>query len=137
MADRVLVIGATSTERGELASAFTDAGFVTSEAPDYPEAIAQVENFRPDIVIIDEALPSRDSLEVSSELRNDFDLPVVVLGRDVSDEVWQKVMEAGVDLYQKRPFSYVLLIARVKAILRRYKGEVVKKDSVRRMSREE
>jgi len=54
-------------------------------------------------------------------LRSTFGVPVVLLGEDSSDEMWERVMEAEVDLYLVKPFSYRELVARVKAILRRYK----------------
>jgi len=47
-----------------------------------------------------------------------------VLGEDSSDEVWERVMEAEADLYLVKPLRYRELVARVKAILRRYKAGV-------------
>ncbi|MBA7587458.1 hypothetical protein ES708_29487 [subsurface metagenome] len=59
------------------------------------------------------------------QLHNIFGIPVVLLGEDSSDEMWRRVMEADADLYLVKPFSYPELVARVEAILRRYRRRVV------------
>ena len=56
------------------------------------------------------------------EMACSLGIPVVLLGEDSSDEVWERVMEVDADLYQVKSFSYLPLVARVKAILRRYKA---------------
>ena len=55
------------------------------------------------------------------ELAKATSCPVVVLGEDSSDEVWERVMEVEADLYLIKPLRYRELVAREKAILRRYK----------------
>ena len=121
MTDRILVIGGDPSLRNELVSVFSEAGFTVDNVSDYPEALSKLDESKPDIVIMDEALPSKDSMEACSELYFSFGIPVVLLGEDASDEVWERVMEVGADLYQLKPFGYLPLVARVKAILRRYK----------------
>jgi len=121
MTDRILVIGVDPSLRNELVSVFSEADFTVDNVSDYPEALSKLDESKPDIVIMDEALPSKDSMEACSELYFSFGIPVVLLGEDASDEVWERVMEVGADLYQLKPFGYLPLVARVKAILRRYK----------------
>jgi len=70
-------------------------------------------SFLPDMVIVDEILPSGDSMQVCSQLHSTFGIPVVLLGEDSSDEVWGTLMEAGADLYLIKPFRYRELAARV------------------------
>jgi len=117
----ILIIEGEPNLRGNLASALTEVGFIVADVRDYPEALLKLNEFNPDMVIVDESLPGRDGIEVCSRLRNVFSIPVVLLGEDSSDEMWERVMEAEVDLYLVKPFSYRELVARVKAILRRYK----------------
>jgi len=121
MSDSILIIEGEPSLSKELASAFTEAGFAVDNVPDYPEALLKIDEFKPDMVIVDESLPGRDGIEVCSQLRSTFGVPVVLLGEDSSNEMWERVMEAEVDLYLVKPFSYQELVARVKAILRRYK----------------
>jgi len=118
---RVLIIEGEPFVRKELISAFTEAGFAVDNLPDYPEALLKIDESKPDIIIMDVVLPGRDGMEACSELHGTFGIPVVLLGEDSSDEVWERVMEVGADLYQVKPFGYLSLVARVKAILRRYK----------------
>ena len=121
MPDRIFIIEGESSLSKELASALTEASFSVARVPDYPEALLKLDEFKPDMVIVDESLPGRDGIEVCSQLRSTSGVPVVLLGEDSSDEMWEKVMEAEADLYQTKPFSYPVLVARIKAILRRYK----------------
>jgi len=123
MTDSILIIESEPTLRGELASALKEAGFATASVPDYPEELVKLDEFKPDMIIMDKVLPGGDGMEVCYQLRSTFGIPVVLLGEDSSDEVWKRVMEAEVDLYLIKPFSYLELVARVKAILRRYKRQ--------------
>ena len=122
MADNILIIEGDPVLRTGLTSALTEVGFVVANVPDYSESLLKLDEFKPDIVIMDEVLPGGDGMEVCYQLKSTFGIPVVLLGEDCSDEVWERVMEAEADLYLIKPFSYRELIARVKAILRRYKG---------------
>ena len=70
-------------------------------------------SFLPDMVIVDEILPSGDGMQVCSQLHSTFGIPVVLLGEDSSDEVWGTLMEASADLYLIKPFRYRELAARV------------------------
>ena len=117
----ILIIEGEPNLKGELASTLTEVGFTVADVSDYPEVLLKLAEFKPDMVIVDESLPGRDGIEVCSQLRSTFGVPVVLLGEDSSDEMWERVMEAEVDLYLVKPFSYRELVARVKAILRRYK----------------
>lgn len=121
MTDRILIVEGERSLREGLISVFTEAGFAVANVPDYPEAVLKIDEFKPDIIIMDSVLPGRDGMEACSEFYGTFGIPVVLLGEDSSDEVWKRVMEVGADLYQLKPFGYLPLVARVKAILRRYK----------------
>jgi len=121
MTDRILIIEGELFSREVIAPALTEAGFLVASALDYPEAIPRLDEFKPDLVIVDEALPSGDGTEVCSQLHSAFGIPVILLGRDSSGKAWKKAVEAGTDFYLRKPFSNQILVARVRAILRRYK----------------
>ena len=123
MTDSILIIESEPNLRGELASALTEVGFTVVDVRDYPEALLKLDEFKPNMVIVDEALPGGDGMEVCYQLHSTFGIPIVLLGEDSSDEMWERVMEAEADLYLIKPFSYRELAARVKAILRRYKAK--------------
>lgn len=99
MKDRILVVEGERSLRKGLASALTGAGFSVACVPDYPEVLLKLDEFKPDMVIVDESLTGKDGIEVCSQLRGIFGVPFVLLGEDSSDEMWERVMEAEFDLY--------------------------------------
>jgi len=119
----ILIIEGEPNLRRELASALTEVGFTVVDVRDYPEALLKLDELKPNMVIVDEVLPGGDGMEVCYQLHSTFGIPIVLLGEDSSDEMWERVMEAEADLYLIKPFSYQELAARVKAILRRYKAK--------------
>jgi len=119
----ILIIEGEPNLRRELASTLTEVGFTVVDVRDYPEALLKLDELKPNMVIVDEVLPGGDGMEVCYQLHSTFGIPIVLLGEDSSDEMWERVMEAEADLYLIKPFSYRELAARVKAILRRYKAK--------------
>jgi DNA-binding response OmpR family regulator len=94
-------------------------GYETQVARDGEEALAEVERFRPDLVLLDVMLPRRDGFEVCQRLRADgwSDLKILMLtakGRDVEIE---KGLALGADGYVTKPFSTAELVARVADML--------------------
>jgi DNA-binding response OmpR family regulator len=94
-------------------------GYETRVARDGEEALAEVERFRPDLVLLDVMLPRRDGFEVCERLRADgwSDLKILMLtakGRDVEIE---KGLALGADGYVTKPFSTAELVARVADML--------------------
>jgi DNA-binding response OmpR family regulator len=94
-------------------------GYETRVARDGDEALAEVERFRPDLVLLDVMLPRRDGFEVCQRLRADgwSDLKILMLtakGRDVEIE---KGLALGADGYVTKPFSTAELVARVANML--------------------
>ena len=121
MPDRILIIMDEPSLNKELASALAGAGFSVACVPDYPEALLKLDELKPDLVILDEVLPGRDGIEACSELYGIFGIPIILLGENPDAEIWKRAVEAGADFYLRKPFSHIVLVARVKAILRRCK----------------
>ena len=94
------------------------AGFETSVARDGDEALAAVEQFRPDLVLLDVKMPGRDGYEVCQQLRGGLDGPQVVMltakGREA--EV-TKGHALGADAYVTKPFSTSELVDTVARLL--------------------
>jgi DNA-binding response OmpR family regulator len=94
-------------------------GYETRVARDGDEALAEVERFQPDLVLLDVMLPRRNGFEVCQKLRADgwTDLRIVMLtakGRDVEIE---KGLALGADAYVTKPFSTGELVERVASLL--------------------
>ena len=122
MMDSILIIESDNAMREELISALSEADFIVAAVPDYPAALLKLNQFKPDLVIVDVVLPSMDGTEACRQIRSTLDIPVVLLSGDNRDEAWERALRVDVDLYQPKPFSYPILVARVKAMLRRYKA---------------
>ncbi len=122
MPNRVLIIESEPSVSKEIASTLSEAGFSVALASDYPEAMLKLDEFMPNMIIVGEVFPDRDGIEVCSQLRSTFSAPIILLGRDSSGKGWMKAVEAGADFYLRKPFSDLVLVTRVKAMLRRYKG---------------
>src|SRR5207247_831010 len=93
------------------------------EAGDGDEALAQIRDARPDIVVLDLALPGRDGFSVLEELRRESMLPVIVLTARGLEHDKIRGLELGADDYMTKPFSPRELVLRIQTVLRRSKRE--------------
>jgi two-component system OmpR family response regulator len=95
-------------------------GFQISEAADGVEALAKLQSIKADLVILDVMMPKLDGWQLCRELREDYDLPVLML--TALGETTQKLkgFQLGTDDYLVKPFEPLELVARVKALLKRY-----------------
>jgi len=117
--DRVLIIEGAISWGKELVPAFAQAGFSVVRAPGTSETLLELDVFNPDIVILDEG--ATYSMGVCHQYVS-TGIPVILVGEDTSQEIWEKAVDkAGAETYLRKPISCEVLIAQVKAILRRYK----------------
>lgn len=87
---------------------------------DGEEALRQFHFFSPDLILLDLMLPGIDGYQVCREIRQQSNIPIIMLS--AKGEVFDKVLglELGADDYIIKPFDSKELVARVKAVLRRY-----------------
>ena len=99
-------------------------GFRVTTAADGQSALTTARREKPDLVILDLLLPTIDGREVCRILRRESDVPIIMLTA-LSEEIDQVTgLEIGADDYITKPFSPRALVARVRALLRRTRGEV-------------
>jgi two-component system, OmpR family, alkaline phosphatase synthesis response regulator PhoP len=99
-------------------------GFRVMIASDGQSALTSARREKPDLVILDLMLPIIDGREVCRILRRESDVPIIMLTA-LSEEIDQVTgLEIGADDYIVKPFSPRALVARVRALLRRTRGEV-------------
>jgi two-component system alkaline phosphatase synthesis response regulator PhoP len=99
-------------------------GFTVEQALDGYEALAKIHDLKPALVVLDLMLPEVDGWEVCRRTRDGSDVPIIMLTAR-SDDVDKIVgLELGADDYLTKPFNPRELVARVKAILRRYERSV-------------
>ena len=95
-------------------------GYVVESARDGREALTKIKSLQPALVVLDLMLPGVDGWEVCRKVRADSDVPIIMLTAR-SDDVDKIVgLELGADDYLTKPFNPRELVARVKAVLRRY-----------------
>ena len=98
----------------------TSEGFNVDAAYNGVQALEKVRAHRPDLVVLDLMMPELDGWEVCRRLRQESDVPIIILtarGDDVDKIIG---LELGADDYMTKPFNPRELVARVKAVLRRY-----------------
>jgi len=99
-------------------------GFRVLTAGDGQSALTTARREKPDLIILDLMLPHIDGREVCRVLRRESDVPIIMLTA-LSEEIDQVTgLEIGADDYITKPFSPRSLVARVRALLRRTRGEV-------------
>ncbi|EFM08406.1 two component transcriptional regulator, winged helix family [Paenibacillus curdlanolyticus YK9] len=97
-------------------------GYIVEEAVDGLDAIRKLETFKADLVILDVMMPNMDGYRLCQELRDYYaDMPLLML--TAKGETSQKIkgFDLGTDDYVVKPFIPEELVARVKALLKRYR----------------
>jgi len=106
-------------------------GFRVLTAGDGQSALTTARREKPDLVILDLMLPNIDGREVCRILRRESDIPIIMLTA-LSEEIDQVTgLEIGADDYITKPFSVRTLMARVRALLRRTRGEIKARSIIR------
>ena len=123
MTQNVLIIEDEERIAHWVRSYFEEAGFETLTAVDGRDGLRLARSVRPDLVILDLTLPGLDGMDVCRALRQESDVPIIILtarGKEI-DRILG--LELGADDYVVKPFSPGELVARARAVLRRAHGE--------------
>lgn len=111
-----------------------EAGMEVLEAADGLEALSMLAEERADLVIIDIMMPNMDGWELCHELQRDYDMPLLMLTAKGETKQILKGFELGTDDYLVKPFEPAELVARVKALLKRYQVAVSQMVSIGQIS---
>ena len=117
---KILIVD-DDTNIAELISLYlTKECFETRMVEDGEEALKAFEEFQPNLILLDLMLPGIDGYEVCRTVRKTSSVPIIMLS--AKGEVFDKVLglELGADDYMMKPFDSKELVARVKAVLRRF-----------------
>ncbi len=100
-------------------------GFEVIEATNGMEAISLFHDNDVDLILLDLMIPFLDGFGVCREIRNNSDIPIIIITAKEDDDDKIKGFDLGADEYVTKPFSPKVLVARVKALLKRVDGNVV------------
>lgn len=102
-------------------------GFKVATSNNGEEAIKEIKDNEPDIILLDWMLPDLSGLEICKVLKKDLkfkDIPIIMLTAKGQEEDKVSALNAGADDYITKPFGNAELIARINALLRRTKPRV-------------
>lgn len=123
MTAQIYIVEDDSAIRDELVELLDRHDFDTLCCSDFQNVVDDIMISKPDLVLLDLTLPETDGQLVCRELRQQSDIPIIVLTSRVTevDEVMSMTM--GADDFIAKPFSGRVLVARIQALLRRSQGE--------------
>ncbi len=98
-------------------------GYKVYTAHDGVEALRLARESQPDLIVLDLMLPGVDGLQVCRTIRDESDVPVIILTAKTTEQDKLIGLDLGADDYVTKPFSPKELAARVRAVLRRLPGE--------------
>jgi DNA-binding response OmpR family regulator len=118
-APNILVVEDESSIASFVSLYLKNAGYGVRTASNGSDALAQVQQEMPGLIVLDLMLPDIDGIEVTKRIRQTSDVPILML--TARDEDVDKIigLEVGADDYLTKPFNPRELVARVKSILRR------------------
>jgi two-component system OmpR family response regulator len=116
---RVLVVDDEASIRDFIELGLSREGFAVRTAPDGRAALTAVDQFQPDLVIVDVMMPRMDGLSLTRELAGDPRRGLIILS--ARDETKDRIvgLELGADDYLVKPFEFAELLARIRSVLRR------------------
>src|SRR5215831_5700133 len=119
MSELVLVVEDEAHVRELVSYTLQGAGYRVRSVADGESALVETRQAAPDLVVLDIRLPGIDGWEVCRQIRQESNVPILMMTALAEDESLVKGLRLGADDYVAKPFSPVVLAARVQALLRR------------------
>jgi two-component system KDP operon response regulator KdpE len=117
--EKVLIVDDEQSIRLFLKLTLTSQGYDTIEAASGLEALNKARTEKPNIIILDVGLPDMDGIDVTRQLREWTQIPIIILSVRGSEKDKIAALDLGADDYLTKPFVVGELLARVRAALRR------------------
>jgi CheY-like chemotaxis protein len=116
----VLLVEDNALNRDMLSRRLDRAGFAVVLAEDGAQAIEQMHDAKPDVVLLDMNLPIKDGWTVASEAKADpaiAAIPIIALTAHAMEADRQKALSAGCDDYATKPIDFPGLVAKIQGVL--------------------
>jgi len=120
---RILVVDDEALIREVIKEYSLNEGYAVDEAENGEKALNLIEKNDYDVVIMDVMMPSMDGLTAIRELKQIKNIPVIILSARKEEYDKLQGFDIGIDDYVTKPFSPKELIARIKAVTKRQRGE--------------
>ncbi|MBI1281846.1 MAG: response regulator [Anaerolineaceae bacterium] len=133
MAHKILIADDEPHILESVGSYLTEDGFQVVTARNGREALFVFRHEKPDLVILDVMMPEMDGWEVARLIRKESSVPLLFLTARVEEVDQIRGLEIGADEYLPKPFSPRMVVARVRALLRRVYGELLSEPSMYRV----
>lgn len=124
MAYKILLADDESHILDTLSAYLKAEGFLIFTAKNGKEALFAFRHEKPDLVILDVMMPEMDGWQAARLIRKESDLPILFLTARVDDSDQIMGLEIGADEYITKPFSPRVVVAKVRALLRRAYGDM-------------
>ncbi len=121
MPNKILIVDDEPFNLDLLEQELADQDYAIERASDGVEALAKVESFAPDVVLLDYMMPNMNGIEVVKRMRQEErtkSIPVILVTAKGSQEDKVRGLDAGADDYVIKPFDSFELLARVRSMLR-------------------
>ncbi|WP_088014224.1 response regulator transcription factor [Gottfriedia acidiceleris] len=117
---RVLVVDDDANIRELISIFLSGEGYTVIEAENGEEALTLLEENNIQIVVVDVMMPEVDGYELTKEVKKYYDIPILMVTAKGESQDKLKGFDLGVDDYVVKPFDPLEIVARVKALLRRF-----------------
>lgn len=127
---KVLIAEDERTLREVITIFLTKNGYQVDAVCDGCEAIEMIDRTRYDLIILDIMMPRKNGKEVCEYVREKFDIPVIFLTALNAEGDIVSGYEIGADEYITKPFSTGILLAKIRVLIKRYRGLMVTKGKI-------
>lgn len=123
MKQKIMIIEDNMVTARQISFALRDADYGTKVFMDGESALREWNSYAPDLLLLDLHLPGMDGFSVCHEVRKISDTPIIIISVDTSPDSKIQGLDLGADDYVDKPFHTGELMARIRAVLRRYQPE--------------
>ena len=126
---RILIVDDEPQITRVLRRSLVSRGYDVQTAADAESALDLFKDWKPDLLVTDLSMPHMDGIELTRRIRQQSDLPIIVLSVKNEEQTKVKALDAGADDFVTKPFGADELLARIRAALRRLPASPPQKET--------